>query len=169
MQTHICALYIYACMYTLASLASQAPPRSKPTTTTPDMTTTMQMMTATATPSPHCRQSHHYSKVTPQGESMLHLACIWGDALKVASACVIYMAVFEYQKQVTCNVTFFDWWTLVVKLTLAFGVQTKTLFLKCSKQVLFSNMKLFEGGPRCRTKTLPSFFLPGAGVTRRRG
>ena len=52
-------------------------------------------------------------------------------------------------------------WTLVIILTLACGVQTKTSFLENTKSKLFFYMTCFEGGPRCQAKTFvfPSWIL----------
>jgi hypothetical protein len=43
---------------------------------------------------------------------------------------VIYTTVFEYKNQVMFNMTVFLTVDLVVKLTLAFSIQTKTSFLE---------------------------------------
>ena len=51
-------------------------------------------------------------------------------ALITLTVCVVYVAVFEYQNQVIFNMTMtISTVDFVVILTLAFGIQTKTLFL----------------------------------------
>ena len=75
---------------------------------------------------------------------------IFSLTLITLTACAIYMAVFKILKsshhQYDCFLTV----DLVVILTLAFDIQTRTSFLEYQKQVIF-NMTLFEGGSRSQT------------------